>query len=60
MIGDMQRELMKRHIQFAKGDNYKSMIHRSLINTERDEIKYDMVDEYYDCTKSTSTGERLG
>lgn len=60
MIGNSQKELMKRHIKFARGDNYKSMVHRGLINTERDKIEYDMVDEYYDRTKSTSTGEKLG
>ncbi len=60
MIGDTQEGLMERHIRFAKGDNYEPMIHRSLINAENDKIEYDMVSEYYDCTKSTSTGEKLG
>ncbi len=51
--------LWDRHKKFAKGDNNEPMIHTQLIDTKVDELKYDMLDDYYEQRKITSAGEKL-
>ncbi len=59
MIRAGRKGLWRRHKKFAKGDNDEPMIQHSLINTKIDEVKYDMLDDYYEQRKITSAGEKL-
>lgn len=60
MIRAGRKGLWLRHRKFAQGDNNEPMIHTQLIDTKVDEVKYDVLDDYYEQHKITSAGEKLG